>query len=311
VAAIVTVTPNPSVDVTTAVGSVVPTEKLRCGSLRHDPGGGGINVARVLHELGGEVLATFLAGGATGQLLEELLEREGIARRTVLTGEMTRESFTVFETETGREYRFVLPGPTLGDDDWRGCLEELSRLSPSPRYLVASGSLPPGFPTDAYAQLARASHRMGARLVLDTSGEALEAALQEKIYLLKPNRRELEQMTGESLETTRDQELLSHEIVDRGQVEILALTLGADGALLTWNAGQCRIRPPAVEVKSAVGAGDSFVAGMVLGLVRGKPLPEAFCLGVAAGTAALLTPGTELCRREDVERLHEQLCPLV
>jgi 6-phosphofructokinase 2 len=267
-------------------------------------------VARAVHALGGEALAILLAGGATGRLLEELLEREAIEHRTVPISRMTRESFTVWESETGREFRFVLPGPTLGVEEWQRCLDEVAHLAPPPPFVVASGSLPPGLPVDAYARLARVVHRVGARFVLDTSGEALHAALAEGIYLLKPNRRELEHLSGRSLRDAAEQEAASREFVARARVDILALTLGSDGALLTWRDGQHRVRPPPVQVKSGVGAGDSFLAGMVLGLLRGKPIPEAFCFGVSAGTAALLTPGTELCRREDVEALHEKICGL-
>ncbi len=144
--------------------------------------------------------------------------------------------------------------------------------------------------------------------MLDTSGTALQAALEEKVYLIKPNRRELQDLSGRQIESAEDEEQACRKIIDDGRCEVIALTLGKDGALLITAEESRKVEAPALETQSSVGAGDSFVAGMVLGLVRELSLSEAFCYGNAAGAAALLTPGTELCLLEDVEQLYEQLC---
>lgn len=302
---IATLTLNPALDVSTAVDRVRPTHKLRCETPRYDPGGGGINVARVIHQLGGEAVAVFPVGGGTGDMLRDLLAHEGVTIVPVPMAGRTRVSFTVHETTREDEYRFVLPGPELGPEEWQSCRAALARIGPD--YLVASGSLPPGLPATTYAELADLARARGVRLVVDASGEALRAAFGHGAYLVKPSLRELEDMLGTDLSDPARQEAVCRDLIARGACEVLALTLGAEGALLTWAGGQLRLPSPKVEVRSAVGAGDSFVAAMVFKLAAEAPLAEAFRYGIAAGAAALLTPGTELCRREDVERLYAGL----
>jgi 6-phosphofructokinase 2 len=305
--AIVTLTMNPALDVSTAVERVVSTHKLRCGPARVDPGGGGVNVARVVHRLGGEAGAVYAVGGPTGQAYRQLLEAEGVSGFPITIEGSTRQDFTVDETATGEQYRFVLQGPKLAEPEWRRCLEALAEHVGPGTYVVASGSLPPGVPDDFYRRVARMARERDARCVLDTSGEALRSALEEGVHLVKPNRRELHLLTGRALDTAEEQERAARELVAGGRAEIVALTLGADGAVLAWPDGVARLPAPKVELQSAVGAGDSFVGAMVLALAEGRPLVEAFRYACAAGAAALLTPATELCRREDVERLERQL----
>lgn len=306
--AIVTLTLNPTIDLYASAPRVEPEHKIRCLDPRLDPGGGGVNVARAVVQLGGDALALFPAGGPTGELLSRSLAAAGVSHRAIFTEADTRESFTVLETATGLEFRFVLPGPSLREPEWGACLQCVEALSPAPEYLVASGTLPPGVPEDFYVRLADLAHRRGIRMLLDTSGTALREALRAPLYLVKPNRRELEELTGLSLVEPGDQEAACRSLLREGGLAAVALTLSADGALLVWKGGSERLRPPPVTVRSSVGAGDSFLGGLVLGLARGLPLPEAFCFGVAAGTAALLTPGTGLCRRDDTEALHARLC---
>jgi 6-phosphofructokinase 2 len=300
---IVTVTINPALDVSTRVGRVMPVHKLRCHGLRRDPGGGGINVARVVQRLGGDVTAIYTAGGSIGQFLRQLVEREQVGSRPVSIAAETRESFTVNEDITGNQFRFVLEGPRLEPGEWAQCFHALESLRPFPTYLVASGGLAPGVPEDFYVQVARLAKARGGRFVIDTSGAALRHALGEGAYLIKPNRRELSELTGSSLDSESDMVDACHQIVKAAQAEVVALTLGDQGALLVAHNGAWRAPALAVEPVSAVGAGDSFLGGMVWSLAAGHTLPEAFRCGVACGAAALLTPGTELCRADDVKRL--------
>lgn len=303
---IVTLTLNPSVDVYGKVKIIRPWHKVRCHDVRRDAGGGGINVARAVHLLGGEATAIYLAGGPTGDQLQELLKGNIQEVKRVNTVSSTRESFIIVETQSGLEFRYVLPGQGIREPEWRECLDVLGKLRPAPEFIVASGSLPPGSPEDFYARVARLARRVKARMVLDTSGDALKAALEEKIYLLKPNRRELGDLLGGQLEDYETEDVARKMIADR-KCDLLALTLGADGALLAWDEGTVRVPTPEVKVVSSVGAGDSFLGGFVLKLAMGEPLVEAFRFGVAAGTAALLTPGTELCRLEDARRLYREI----
>lgn len=303
--AILTVTMNPTIDVSAATETVAPVRKLRCSDVRRDPGGGGINVARVVKRLGGAVSALYPTGGPTGRLLNRLVEAEQIAGLTVEVAADTRESFTVLETASGEQYRFVLPGPELAEAEWQACLAQLVAPGAAPpAFLVASGSLPPGVPDDFYARLAEAADAAGSRVILDTSGPALAEALDYGVYLVKPNLRELADLTGRRLDGEADWSAAAAEIVRCGRASVVALTLAERGALLVTRDRWLRAAAPAVDVASAVGAGDSFLAGLVWRLAEGGDLEDAFRYGVAAGSAALLTPGTDLAQAADIARLY-------
>jgi 6-phosphofructokinase 2 len=303
---IVTLTLNPSIDGAAEADVVRPTRKVRTSNERYDPGGGGINVARVVAELGGSASPIYLAGGATGRVLTDLMTARGLVGRPIPIADHTRISHAVFERSTGLEYRFVPQGPVIDAAESSRCFDELSALDFD--YLVASGSLPRGAPDDFYVEVSRIVRKKGARFVLDTSGPALAATLDAGgIFLLKPSIGEFEALTGLTLRDPAALEKAALAQVGSGRVEILAVTLGHEGALLATPNGV--VRSPALDVvaKSAVGAGDSFVAGMTFALARGWPVENAFRHGMAAGAAAVLTPGTELCRAEDVARLYDRI----
>ncbi|MFA5517510.1 MAG: 1-phosphofructokinase family hexose kinase [Desulfuromonadales bacterium] len=305
--AVATLTMNPTIDIASSVRKVLPERKLRCDEPSRDPGGGGINVARVIHQLGGTAMALYIAGGATGQLLHKIVRREGIEARRIEIEKLTRENMTITEAESGNQFRFVFPGPSIRRSEWQQCLDMLGLFIPRPAYIVASGSLPPGVPVDFYAQAAQVAKRIDARFVLDTTGEPLCAALGKDVYLIKPNRRELEDATGQELSDPQVQEEVCRELVDKGKCQMIALTLGESGTLFTAKGLQARIKGPPVQVVSAVGAGDSFLGGLVFALTEDYPLADAFRYAIAAGTAAVLTPGTQLCRKRDVERIYKEM----
>ncbi len=304
---ILTLTMNPSIDKSANVDHVVAERKLRCWSVRYEAGGGGINVSRAIRELGGESVALYPAGDSYGQLLRDLLDREGIDHRAIRIEERTRENLTVYEEATGQQFRFGMPGPTLEDKEWNRCLSAMVEIDPRPDYLVASGTLPPGVPEEFYALVARLARDIGAKLIVDTSGEALCLAMREGPFLVKPNLREFKELVGQEIKDESHQADLAMQMVSAGQSEVVVISLGAAGAMVA-SKGRCEyLRAPIVPIKSKVGAGDSMVAGIVLSLARGLSLGEAVRFGVAAGAAAAMTPGTELCRREDVERLYERM----
>jgi 6-phosphofructokinase 2 len=302
---ITTVTMNPAVDVSTRVDRVSAEDKLRCEPPRRDPGGGGINVARVVRRLGGEARAVYAAGGSSGALLGTLLEAEDVPSDPVDVDGFTRENLFVSEEASGRQYRFLMPGAELGE----AARERLvaRALAGDPDYLVASGSLPPGVPTDFYAWLARAASDRGVRLILDSSGDALREGIEPGVFLLKPNLRELGHLAGREVKEDPEQETAALELVEDGRAEHVVVSLGRAGALLANADGTDRIAAPTVPIRSKVGAGDSAVGGIVHGLARGHDVATAARLGVAAGAATVMTPGTELCRAEDVERLFERV----
>lgn len=306
---IVTLTPNPAIDISTSVDEVVPVRKLRCEAARRDPGGGGINVARVVQRLGGEVTAIYPAGGATGELLRRLVARECVRSVAIPVAEETRESFTVFDRKSGEQYRFVLPGSPLLEAEWRACLKALQAVDPLPPFVVCSGSLPPGVPADFYACVASFAKAGGAKLILDTSGEPLARALQEGVYLVKPNLRELQELADMPLSDEKSWLAGARRLIEAGSAEVIALTLADRGALLVTRDGALRANTPDVKVASTVGAGDSFVGGIVWALANGHDTIDAFRWGLAAGTAAVLNSGTELSHASDISRLFEQVKP--
>ena len=304
---IVTLTMNPAVDESTSVPYVLPDRKLRCQAPTYEPGGGGINVARAIRKLGGDALACFPVAGPAGELLKRLLDAEGLRCAPMPVNGWTRENLNVLEEVSGRQFRFCMPGAALGDHEWPIFLDWVRQLRPAPDFLVASGSLPPGVPVDFYARLAGVGRQIGSRVVLDTSGAPLARAVEEGVYLLKPSLQEFQTLMGEPEGDESHLASLAADVVKRGWCEILVLSLGAGGALWVTASERERLASPAVRVKSSVGAGDSMVGGIVLSLARGRAVGEAVRFGVAAGAAAVMNPGTALCRREDVDRLYPQV----
>lgn len=304
---IVTMTLNPAIDKSSSVAHVVAERKLYCKRPRFEPGGGGVNVSRAIKKLGGESMLLYPAGGLTGERLQGLLDEEGLNHRPFPIEGLIRESLVVMEESTGRQYRFGMPGPEFQEQEWEQFLTALSAMDPAPDYLVASGSLPPGVPADFYPRVARAGKKKGAKTIIDASGEALEEALKEGVYLIKPNVREFRELVGEDIKEESQIKAAAQKMVKSGRCEVLVISLGAAGALMVSEEISEHILPPTVPIVSKVGAGDSMVAGIVLSLARGKPLRESVLFGAAAGTSAVMTPGTELCRREDAERLFKSM----
>lgn len=302
---IVTITVNPAIDKTTEVDSLIPDKKLRCSEPKVDPGGGGINVSRAIKKLGGDSSAIYLAGGPTGQVLTELLEKEGVRQTIVPTKAATRENIMVDDKATNNQYRFNLPGKPVTEAEYKQVLVELDVLIPKPDYIVASGSLAPGIPSDFYGLIAKKAKEIGAKFILDTSGDALKAAAGQGVYLLKPNFNELCELTGHDKEEIGDVKELAKEIIRKGFCEVAVVSLGAKGALLIDKDNIYHESAPKVPNRSTVGAGDSLVAGITYSLALGKTLQEALKYGVACGTAATMNTGTDLCNLNDVNKLLE------
>ncbi|MCF8044196.1 MAG: 1-phosphofructokinase family hexose kinase, partial [Desulfarculaceae bacterium] len=284
---IVTLTMNPAVEISAEAPHVSPNRKIRCSQQHEEAGGGGINVARTLVRLGGEALALFPAGGSSGNRLPGILENQGVAHRMTPLGGWTRHNLHVRETQGQDEYFFVLPGPEFEENEWQACLDMVSRAQKEADLVVASGSLPPGVPTDFYARLARQLSKAGVKMLLDASGEALRKGVEEGVYLIKPNRRELGHLAGEEISDESHEEEIAHGLVEQGKCQALVLSLSAGGAKLFTN-GDCRyFRAPTVKIKSTTGAGDSMLAAIALRLSEGNSLENAVRYGVAAGAAAV------------------------
>lgn len=299
---ILTITLNPTIDIYSEADAVRPVHKVRTTGERRDPGGGGINVARLITMMGGDAEAVFLAGGATGVLLDRLLKQEGVPRRALPIASDTRIAFTIFERSSGLDYRFVPSGLAVTRKELEPCLAAVAAHEGG--YVVASGSLPDGVPSDIYAQMAAMAEARGAKFILDSSGAGLRVTLEKaRVFLVKPSIGELEQLVGSKLDEDGVRQA-AMSLVERGAAEMVAVTIGPRGAILASAQGVIRVLSPHVKARAAVGAGDSFLGAMVWALSHGRPIEEALRLGTAAGAAAVMSPGTQLCRREDIFALY-------
>ncbi len=300
---ILTLTLNSAIDKSTTIDRLVPEQKLRCAIPRFDAGGGGINVSKAIKRLGGDSLAIFTAGGLTGELLKRLLKQENIDFEAIETQEWTRENFMVTETSTNAQYRFGMNGPVLSEAEKQAFLDKIETIKP--KYIVASGSLPPQMEVNFYEKIAFLCKKINSKFILDTSGEPLRAACDEGIFLLKPNIGELCALVGvENLEMD-DVDEAAKTLIGRGKCEKVVVSLGQKGALLVTDTLVKYIPAPTVQKKSTVGAGDSMVAGMTWAMAQSKSDVEMVCWGVACGSAATMNEGTQLFQKADAERLYE------
>ncbi len=303
---IITITFSPCIDKSTSVPALIPEKKLNCSSPKLEPGGGGINIARAIKKLGGEAIAVYPSGGYTGKYFNHLLAQEGIAVVIVETSNETRENIIVVDESSNNQYRFGMPGTALTEPEWKKCLAAIEEMN-DVGYIIASGSLPPGVPLDIYAQLAKIAKSKTAKFIVDTSGQALKEALDEGVYLLKPNLGELGYLANKESLQIDEVKQIALEFIVYGKCEVMVVSMGAAGAMLVTKDITEIIKPPAVKRKSTVGAGDSMVAGIVYYLSLGKTIKEATMYGVACGTAATMNSGTELCKKEDVANIYASI----
>jgi 6-phosphofructokinase 2 len=304
-----TITLNPAIDLTTSVSKLVPGRKLRCEAPKVHPGGGGVNVSRTIKELGGSSTALVAVGGATGELMRELLAAAGIDAVFLDAMGTTRQSFAVHDRNTGEQFRFVLPGPTQDAAFAERALSAVTELMATGgyRYVVASGSLPPGVPIGFYGSVAEVVRAHDARLIVDASGPALETALGHGVFLVRTNAGEAQVLAEVLNIDPSNPEKLCRAIISERAAEVVIVALGAEGALLVSATDAVRIRSPRVEVVSPVGAGDSFVGALSFALAEGWPLEQACKYGVAAAAAAVTTEATELAHKVDVDRLYAEM----
>jgi 6-phosphofructokinase 2 len=308
---IVTLTLNPTVDKSTIVDKIVPDHKLRCDAPKFEPGGGGINVSRALKRLGQDSLAIFPASGPAGTLLQHLLTQEAIDQHPITTINWTRENFIVVDASTNQQYRFGMPGREIATDEQNLILETLQTLHPIPDFLVVSGSLPPGLEPEFLVKVLHMAQANNTKVIVDTSGPALERLVQEGVYLIKPNIGELSRMVGVSELDSEAVGEAAQGLIRAGKCEIIVVSMGPQGACLITKDTVDHVPAPTVKRRSTVGAGDSMVAGMLYGLATGRPMREVVRMGVACGTAATMNPGTELFKRTDAEKLYRWLVDIM
>lgn len=300
---IITLTVNPTIDKSTTVSGIKPNSKLRCAKPVYEAGGGGINVSRVLHKLGGNSLCMYMAGGATGKHLQDILVNLKLPQYVIPIAGRVRENLSVTDTINNQQYRFGMPGPKISEREWKNTLGQLDSVLSAGDFLVASGSLCPGMPIDFYAQVSKIAQNKKVKVILDTSGDALLKGAQAGVYLLKPNLGELAKLCGVKTISFLELETVAKTFLKNNPCEVLVVSIGAQGAIMITDEIVEYIAAPVVFQKSTIGAGDSMVAGMVYSLDKGKSLSEMAKYGVACGTAATMTPGTQLCKKKDADEL--------
>ncbi|EAR49569.1 carbohydrate kinase, PfkB [Oceanicola granulosus HTCC2516] len=303
---ILTVTLNPALDLATEVAHVQPNVKLRCGPPDLDPGGGGLNVARAIHQLGGSARCFVALGGDTGQSLLNLLTRAGLTPVVHDAPGETRQSLAVSDLETNDQFRFMLPGPEWSRADIDGARKALLDAATGDGFLVLSGSGPAGAAPDLYARICEDFAGTGEEIILDTSGPALAhlAAGQAKPpFVLRMDQHEAEELARRPLASRADSAAFARSLVERGAARLVIVARGADGSTMADAERKLHVTAAPVRVNSKVGAGDSFVGGFTMALARGGSVEAALSHGAAAASAAVMTPGTQLCHREDMERL--------
>ena len=298
---ITTLTINPSLDKSTHFTGLIAEQKIRCEKPRYDAGGGGINVSKAISKLGGKSTCIFTSGGSSGEMLEDLIAKEKLESTVIKTKNWTRENFIAFENKTKAQYRFGFPGNEFYENEKDEILQIIKDLKTD--YLVISGSLNEGLPTNFYQKIAEIAKEANIKVVVDTSGEALQKVLETGVYLIKPNIGELAKLIGVERLELPEVEKAAKKLIENKSAEIVVVSLGADGAILVAKDETHLVKAPKVEKKSTVGAGDSMVGGMVWALSQNKTLKEVIQIGVCCGTAATMNEGTQLFKAEDVMRL--------
>jgi 6-phosphofructokinase 2 len=304
---VLTITLNPTVDKSATVDTIKPEKKLRCSQPVYEPGGGGINVSRGLERLGLHSIALFPFGGRTGELLVQLLEKENVESFPVSIGAETRENFIVVDTSSNEQYRFGMPGEEISPWEAESIHKRIIGCEPFPDFVVISGSLPPGIEPAFLRKLVKELKAKGAKIVLDTSGDALSEAIEEGVHLLKPNLGELSRLSGRGELDNESADEAAKQLIDEGKAEIIVVSMGPQGAYLVTKDETLHVPAPSVRKLSTVGAGDSMVAGIVYILANDGTLSEAVRMGVACGTAATMSKGTGLFTKENAEKLYKWL----
>lgn len=303
---IVTLTMNPAID-TYLSGETFRTSKIRCKVTGRGPGGGGVNVARAIRKLGGLAEAAVAVGGPAGARLLRMLDEREVPHHDLWVEGETRGTFVVFERESKRRYHLIIEGPMMQPAEWRCALDLLGELSRPGRYVVMSGSLPPGVPEDFYAQAAAIAKRRGSRVAVDTSGPPLSAVMAEGVWLAKPNANELATLAGHEVATFYERCQAVDSLIAAGAAEVIAATFGPHGSLIATPTRRLVADAPPIQPQSEVGAGDSFLGALILAISREAALPDAAAFAVAAAGSALGRSGPGLCDKAETERLYARI----
>lgn len=303
---ILTVTVNPAIDQTVVVESMLVGETNRIKTSRIDPGGKGVNCARVLRELGAPTVATGFAPGGLGRYIEQTLSDLGVICDFVHTRGEVRMNMTIRNERRNTSTMIVDAGPQTDVRHIPQLLTRIKRHAHPGDWMVIAGSIPPPLPPSLYRDLVELGNSLGVKTVVDADAGALAAGVEGRPTLVKANRRELGRLFRRDLSDEPSAIAALHELRAEG-VEIAALTRGREGSVAIDGEACWRALPPRIHQSTPVGAGDAFLAGMVKVLSEGGGLSEALRLGTAAGAAAALSEGTQLASISAIESFYPRV----
>lgn len=305
---ILTVTLNPCIDQTIFVDGLKVHDANRVARFETDAGGKGVNLSRVVAELGGDSLATGFLGGGPGAFVRKVLDAQGAKHSFIEIKNDTRTNFSVEDGTSDPPTTFNAKGPVISDEEWDQLIDHVRSLAADAKWVTLGGSLPQGVPVDAYLTLGWIAKELGARLVLDADGEAARQGLEAKPHFIKPNKKEAGRLLGRAVESVEDAVFAAEELLQYLEDDgVCVVSLGSDGAVMATKEATWIGKPIEIEVNSTIGSGDSLVAGMLKALMDGATAEDAFKLGIAAATATAMTDGAEIARRPVVDELLPQV----
>ncbi|MDG2435558.1 MAG: 1-phosphofructokinase family hexose kinase [Polaribacter sp.] len=300
---VVTLTINPALDKSAKVTEMIPFDKLECHDITYHPGGGGINISRVLHRLGIESHCLFPYGGKTGEHLIELLQEEHVSVFSTPISIWTRENFAVFDMKTGLQFRFGMPTASFLEAEMKNIEQLIKEQVADGDIFVISGSLPKGLPTEYYSKIIQNLTSKGVKVIVDTSGPVFSEVLKNELFLIKPNQKELARLAGKESLSAKEREEFAMQLVTSNVAKYVVVSLGKDGAFMAHKNGIEYITAPVISVKSTIGAGDSMVAGLIYGITQNETPKNMLRWGVACGVSATLSEGSDLAHKENIEKI--------
>ncbi|MBK5093510.1 MAG: 1-phosphofructokinase family hexose kinase [Actinobacteria bacterium] len=302
---IYTVTLNPTLDITYVLEEVSFGEPVKANDVLKNPGGKGINVSRVLRSMGMDSVATTIVGGYVGEEVLHLLQKEGLILQVVKIENETRTNVVVYGRKDEKELVIRAAGPPVKDTETERITSFIFNVAISPELLVLSGSLPPGVKKDIYSSLINEAKTRGVKVVLDSDGRPFKFGVEAGPYLIKPNRVELQYLAGREMRDDAAIREFCEGLLEKG-LEIVVVSLGSEGAMMITREGAWKGTVPSVA-ENTVGAGDSMVAGLLIGIVQSKPLEEMFRMGLACGVSAVMNAGPGLCEPEIYKEVYPEI----
>lgn len=302
---IYTVTLNPTLDITYVLEEVSFGEPVKAIDVLKSPGGKGINVSRALRSMGIDSVATTIVGGYMGEEVLDLLQKEGLILQVVKIDNETRTNIVVYGRKDKKELVIRAAGPPVKDTETEKITSFIFNVAVSPELLVLSGSLPPGVKEDIYSSLINEAKTRDIKVVLDSDGEPFRFGVEAMPYLIKPNLVELQDLAGRELRDEAAIQEFCGGLLEKG-IEIIVVSLGRDGAMMITREGTWKGAVPVIA-ENTVGAGDSMVAGLLIGIARSNPLEEMFRTGLACGVSAVVNPGPGLCEPETYKEVYPKI----